>query len=423
MAENRFFDLLKEKMSALRPSQQHRDEDWATLGDRLDLALPERRRQLDRTWVLPLLLLAAFLASNAAWWQAHRQQRAALDMLEKQVFTLQSSLEAQQTTRLTLRTDTIWRTVYVREPLAIQPMSRSHRQPGSLESTNLALDLPAGTSGAHPEPKTEVKTTTPEPSTLALTLSSTARIADFPLLTPQDPALLQRPAPHLAPFRIHPGEASADDQPIHPAGKNWLDAIRPKYFKAGVGLGWMMAGSLGLMHEGGFSGSAEGLIGLSRHWGLTARYSAGQLHYKGHEAAAVWGAPALPDPGYGQHLSEVDVTGQKFSQFDLGLRYTFSRPGRPRPFVGLSWGNLVILPYTVEYELRYEPSGNIQKSVFSVEKQTRLRNLVRLGTGVEIPLSQRFDLTLEGAWQRQWKKPHHLAPDLLGIQGGLHWLF
>ena len=423
MAEKRFFDLLKEKMSALRPSEQHRDEDWAALGDRLNLALPERRRQPRRALVLPLLLLAAFLMSNAAWWQSHRQHRAAMDTLEKQIVTLQSSLEAQKTARLTLRTDTIWRTVYVREPLAFQPVSRSQRQSASVESPDLPFDLTTDAYDARPEPNKAAPAGTAEARAQAPVLSSAAQVAGFPLLATPGLVPLQRPVPRLSPIRIPADEASTDDQAINPTGKNWLDAIRPKYFKVGASFGWMMAGSPGLMHEGGFSGSVEGLIGLSRHWGLTARYSAGQLHYKGHEAAAVLGAPALPDPGYGQHLSEVDVTGQKFRQFDLGLRYTFSRPGKPRPFVGLSWGNLVLLPYTVEYELRYEPSGNIQKAVFSVEDQTRLRNLLRLGTGVEIPLSPRFDLTLEGAWQRPWKKPHRLTPDLLGIQGGLYWLF
>jgi len=40
-----------------------------------------------------------------------------------------------------------------------------------------------------------------------------------------------------------------------------------------------------------------------------------------------------------------------------------------------------------------------------------------------MPLSPRFDLSLEGFYQRQWKKPSGIAPDLLGIQAGINWLF
>lgn len=177
------------------------------------------------------------------------------------------------------------------------------------------------------------------------------------------------------------------------------------------------------MHEGGFSYGAAGLIGLSRHWGLTVQYNAGQLHYKAHDPAAILGAPALPPPDYGHRFIEMDVTGQKTRQFDLGLRYTFSQPGKPRPFLGLGWSGMTVLPYEVEYETQHEPTGTIQKSVFSVNERTRFRNMVRLGMGLEIPLSSRFDLALEGFYLRQWKKPSGIAPDLMCIRGGVNWLF
>jgi hypothetical protein len=248
-------------------------------------------------------------------------------------------------------------------------------------------------------------------------------MADLSQLETRELALLQPSNPAISPIENPVAQPLEEDKPIKPVGQQMLDAIRPKYFKAGANFGWLYAKSPGLMHQGGFSCGAEGIIGLSRHWSLTAAYNAGQLHYKAHDPAAILGAPALPPPDYGHHLTEMDVTGQKVRQFDLGLRYTFSQLGKPRPFVGLGWGGMTVLPYTVEYETQYEPTGTIQKDTFMVSERTQIRNILRFGAGLEIPLSSRFDLTLEGFYLRQWKKPSSIAPDLIGIRGGVNWLF
>ncbi len=438
MAEKNFFDLLKEKMAALRPTEKHRDDDWAALGGRLNVALPEQPHKRQRVLVLPLLLFAALLSSNAVWWQTHQHDRAILHRLEAQVVGLQTSVEALEAARPVVRTDTVWRTVYVRE-VGFRTMTRQideceaqkQKQKANLGATTIPGLLNTETptnrdlerQGTDSSATVSAEKFAEQINIVLNTLDSAARMADLPFLETPGLALLEVSNPTISPIKNLIIQPVKEEKPTEPFGQNLLDALRPKYFKVGANIGWLYARSSGLMHEGGFSYGVEGLIGLSRHWSLTAAYNAGQLHYKAHDPAAILGTPALPPPDYGHHLTEMDVTGQKIRQFDLGLRYSFSQPGKLRPFVGLGWGGLTVLPYTVEYETQHEPTGTIQKSVFSVNERTRFRNMIRFGVGLEISLSSRFDLTLEGFYLRKWKKPSRVAPDLMGIRGGVNWLF
>ncbi|HRI62527.1 MAG TPA: outer membrane beta-barrel protein [Saprospiraceae bacterium] len=430
MAEKNFFDLLKEKMAALRPTEKHRDDDWAALGDRLNLALPEQPRKWRRVLALPLLLLTALLSSNAVWWQTHRQDRAILQRLEARVTGLQSSVEVLKADTPVVRTDTVWRTVHVREigNMGFMPSGSQHFTTQQVQLTQ--NELHPVMNAVLPLSKTEWDSSATVTTGIAThtksklpALDSAARMADSSLLETRELALLKLSNPTISPIVNSVAQPMEEDKPIKPVGQKMLDALRPKYFKVGASFGWLYAKSPGLMHEGGFSYGAEGIIGLSRHWSLTAEYNAGQVHYKAHDPAAILGAPALPPPDYGHHLTEMDVTGQKVRQFDLGLRYTFSKPGKPRPFLGLGWGGLTVLPYEVEYETQHEPTGTIQKDTFMVSERTHFQNILRFGAGLEIPLSPRFDLTLEGFYLRQWEKPSSIAPDLMGIRGGVNWLF
>ncbi|MCK6695476.1 MAG: hypothetical protein L6Q97_25660, partial [Thermoanaerobaculia bacterium] len=113
MAEKNFFDLLKEKMAAFRPSARHRDEDWAALSAKLDQVLPPRPHDRQRLWVPLLLLLFALLSSNALWWKENRDDRMAIHRLEVQLAGLQTIVKALKPSEPTVRTDTVWRTVYI----------------------------------------------------------------------------------------------------------------------------------------------------------------------------------------------------------------------------------------------------------------------------------------------------------------------
>lgn len=441
MADKTFFELLRDKMAALRPSEEHRDDDWAALGERLDAALPPQPKGRRRTIVLPFLLITALLSSNAAWWQSSRKGQASLTRLEAQVSELQASVVALASTSGALHSkvlhDTLWQTIYIRAKEVKYEQSASIDKGGSARSKpnqeisfhvsgvpifspNLVSpfadkDLTHSEEISNPIPDGKISKATPdsivgfsdltsaEHSVLSL-LDTSKSLLHFP----KNPVLL----------------AKEEKKPTEPFSKKVTDALRPKFFKVGVNIGWLYANSKGLMHEGGFLYNLRGEIGLSRHWSVMANVGRGQLHYKAHTPEAILGSPDFPMlPSMEHHFTEMDVTGQKIHEFSLGLRYTFAQPGKPRPFLGLGWGGQTLLPFTIDYEIQHELTGTIQKESLKVTTRTRMKNILGLNAGIEMPLSPRFDLTLEGFYKRSWKKPSGITPDLLGIQAGMNWLF
>lgn len=408
MAEKNFFDLLKDKMAALRPSEKHRDDDWGALGERLNAALPQQPKGRRRTIVLPLLLIAALMSSNAVWWHSSQCDQIARTRLEAQVIDLQkinSKLASTQETQphKAIR-DTLWRTVYIRSSEKRYEQSASSEKSGFTDSVQT---VPGKTSN----------------------MISDDKIASDSILKTSDSTLAEHSSLSLidtSKFKLDFPESllEAEKKPVEPFADKLLDALRPKFFKVGVNIGWLYANSTGLMHEGGILYNLRGEIGLSRHWSVMANLGMGRLHYKAHSPEAILGAPDFPMlPSMEHHLTEMDVTGQKIHQFGLGLRYTFAQPGKPRPFLGIDWSGQTLMPFTIEYEIQHEPTGSIQKAVLEVTSRTRMRNILGLEAGIQMPLSPRFDLSLEGFYQRQWKKPSSIAPDFLGIQAGINWLF
>lgn len=419
MAEKNFFTILKDKVNTLRPSEQHREQDWDKLAARLDSVMPPtspKRRGL----VLPLLLAVALLSSNAAWWQSNQKNHARLVQLEDQTSSLQKQLTLlEQSVHLTKtihHRDTLWRTVYVtRNPF--QALAETEQHPKKV--TNASSVQHNTLVNKYLENLSKPQAINPGQSD-----SEKTNISNTPSNLPENDGILaegQAPADTTSTLAFG---AREEKLPTKPFADKIKQALQPKFFKVGLQTSWLHAASKGLMHQGGYALGLQAQLGLSRHWALNAAGSLAQFHYKAHDPAAILGSPDLPMlPSGDHHYASVDVTGQKIIQWDLGLRYTFRNPGKPRPYLGIGWSTQTLLPFQMEYEIQHEPSGMIEQAVFQVDSIKRLRNYVGLNLGLELPLSNTFSLALEGFYQRQLKKPSPTTPDLTGLRGAVHWMF
>ena len=112
MIDKNFFESLYEKLTALRPSEAHREDDWAALEAQLDVVLPQKEKRR-RPFLLPLILLAGLLLSNGIWWQVHDRELVHTQQVEKQVNTLKNIVDSIEKTSVTNHTDTVWRTIYI----------------------------------------------------------------------------------------------------------------------------------------------------------------------------------------------------------------------------------------------------------------------------------------------------------------------
>jgi hypothetical protein len=423
MADKNFFDLLKAKVSELNATENHRDNDWLALQNRLQTALPQAPPERRRAIVLPFLLLTALLSSNAVWWQSSRNDQATMAQLVAQVADLQASmLNNDAIIPVTVRVDTLWRTRYLPQFASIANKNTSGRadlnlMPSTPSNNKDSIALVAAQTAQRTLVPTLNISTIPRPDSTRLLFDLTnLQLPALSMLHLEEPVIL---APNAVAVNSKKLEKTTE-----PMGQNILKFFRPKFIQAGASAGWLFAKSSSLMHEGGFSCNLRGEIGLTRHWSITTAVGMGQVHYKSHSQEAILGDIELPTlPSKDHHFAEIEVTGQKIRQFDLGIRYTFAQPGKPRPFLGLGWGGQTLLPFTVDYEIQHEHNGTIEKAVFEVTGRTRMRNILGLSGGFEMPVSKRMSLNMEGFYLRPWKKPDHQAPDLTGIRAGLKWLF
>ena len=441
MADKNFFDLFQNKLATLRPSDQYRSEDWVALGDKLDAALPQAPRKRRRAIVLPLLLAAALLSSNAMWWHTNRSNRSTLTRMETQLVEMQTTLsalkDASASMQRTVRHDTLWQTVYIhtREKALETPANLSQNiaesKTESLSGTPAIFNNINAIVGQNSPlisnkaalTSAGIKKHTPNRLLESATTSMAIR-SDFPPVATRTTAFIQwQKNMILMPqgLALNPSQQVPSTKTIT---KKRIESFRPRFLRLGASAGLLYAASSGLMHEGGFHYNLNAEIGFSRHWSITAAYGAGQVHYKAHLPKAVLGTPVFPMlPSMNHHFVEIDVTGQGLQQYDLGLRYTFSQPGKNRAFLGLSWGGQILQPFSIQYEIQHEAYGTIEKNTFDITTRTSLKNIIGLEAGLDIPLSQRLSLKLGGFYQRSWKKPSAIAPDLTGLQTGINWLF
>lgn len=423
MANKHFFDRLKDKMAELQPSEQHRGEDWVALGDRLDAMVPQKKIERKRAIVLPLLLLTALLSSNAMWWHSNRQNQIDITELKTTVSHLENSIGAISA-QAPSKTDTIYRIVYKRLylkdpessfrnviPTVIEP--RDSRQELLKNSTISQLTTPdVGIAKDTVHADESLYLVTIEQNSFQTPIfkefDTTGVISGKTNLKEEQPLILDQ---------IHA------EKTIEPVGQSGWKALRPKFLVLGGNVGWLFASSPGLMHEGGFATNLRTQIGFSSHWSVTAEFGLSRIHYKAKVPEAILGFPVLPVLDMDHYFGEMDVSRQRIHHFEFGIRYTFAKPGNIRPYLCLGWGIQNLQTFTIMYEVLHEPTGNIQKNVFEVNTRTRLKNNLGVRTGIEIPMTSRLDMTMEGFYQRQLKKLSNKAPDLTGVSIGLNWHF
>lgn len=426
MAEKNFFDLLKEKMAALHPSTRHQDADWAALSERLDEALPQQPKQRRRTGVLPILLLLALLSSNIFWWRMHRKSQTALQGIEMQLTTLQKPAADHSSGTTKTCTDTVWRVVYVDRPVfgqlfsSIRPEGyeiKFKKQQLNELSSHLTENSPTISTASDKIPF-ETGHFGPEKRD---TSGETAGLETLETLRPwyfnePNQQVFQLPEFLAAPVQVQ-------QKPAHPLVPALVNALKPKYGKIGIIGGWVHPVNPDLMHQVGFETGAQGIVGFSRHWSLVFEYTYGQLHYESVSPTAILGSPHLELPSSEYKFTHLNIKGQAYRRYGFGARYTFSPTGKACPYIGLNWSSQTLMPYKVDYEIQHEPTNTVLQDIFIHDRRLRYKNLLRLGVGLEIPLSHQFDLSAEGYYMRQWKKNNKDVLDLTGIRLGVNWKF
>jgi hypothetical protein len=415
MAERTFFKIFEEKMAMLRPSEAHKDQDWDLLQSRLDAVLPSQKDK--RRFLLPLLLFA-LLGSNLAWWMSVRDAAATPPQVTPQAALPTASDKVTQPVAPVLQKivhDTVWRTVYVQKTDGMKGPSSTDKQPAVSKSASpreakaiLSIQR-SSNSNVFPVETTIEKGEEPE----QIVVASTARRGLQPLDAMSKPTQ-QVSVPSLRPKApIHHIFTTPAVEPV----------IRHSRFSVGTYGGLLRAVSDGLSKQNGNVYGIRGRMALTRHIGLTASYSVGNLQYTAAVQEAILGNPVVPMPTSPEYkMVDMYVREQRLQHLNLGLQYDFFTQFHGiKPFVGLYWNNQVLSPYSVTCDIKYLPTQKVEAMNYDVTGHIRTGNNLGLRTGFEFPLSSRLALGVEASYQRAWNKANKVNPDIFGLQAGLSW--
>ncbi|MBL7818883.1 MAG: hypothetical protein JNL70_28040 [Saprospiraceae bacterium] len=422
MTGKNFFESLYEKLTALRPSEAHREDDWAALEAQLNVVLPQKEKRR-RPFLLPLILLAGLLLSNGIWWQVHDRELVHTQQVEKQINTLKNIVDSIEKTSVINRTDTVWRTIYI-----------GNKMNDFIEKTNdLSQNTPKSSTNnnfliAQKEHQTEPVSletmSLKELNTAMTSLKSETNlvkntrqsVSEILEIQTELKALTFEKTPIIQPF---------DNKPIIISEKNTPLFLKHPAVKIGLKADYLTPLSTSLTTHSGVGMGVQSSVRFTKHLSVVGTMGMARLNYTATNKDAILGSPEeLPSGANQPNTSlQMHMKNQGCMHYDLSLRYTFNPISKINPFIGVGFASMILKPYQMDLQVQNNQTMVISQSSFQVTPKMSQHQMFHLSTGIEMPLSQRISFSFEGYFMRQWQKTVALSPDFMGIRTGVHYGF
>lgn len=428
-----------------RPEPAFEEQDWQALQKRLDQTGKKRPAAGFAWWWLALPAVLMLLASNTVLfmkWKKMEQKVAALDIRRDTVFH----------TQVIHITDTIYRTRVVRERVveyqtadyAASGAGATQGRPGTpraLLQPNLLFSgnhlaypagfFPSGHSTGAGQSRSGTAGALFQPRSLLFSGNqSPYPVGFFPpgLGSDLSSAENSRAAvelAHLKPRTWHspwplPPVISAEPPIIKrkKSLRHLLYPLRPKEFEVGVAGGWAHPFSQGLDKQTGCSAGLRAAVGFSPRLRLWADATYLKVRFETDRMDPAIGVPPVQPPSDDFKFQKAEVP-QPSLQYSAGLQYLF-RAHRPlKPYIGLGYGAVMLLPYEVTYVFENKQLGIEWNLDTEIDRRELATNFLLLRGGFEYPLAQRWTTRLEANYRTNWRKTGFHAPQMLGIQAGL----
>lgn len=448
MTDDNLFDHFRSKLSALRPSEAEMANDWAALEAQLNAVVPQEKKR--RPLLLPFLLFAGLVLSNGLWWAVHHSALNNVQQVENQVNTLQKIIDSIEHKQVIHRTDTIWRTIYIKENMTGFNRNTSdfkENRPLSIleekqENSNLTTKIAGVFNAKHPNrpfrileekkekdsPKTEVTEVTSSkverlreekeaievtPKMVENTQQVVLPIAKLPI----ELKILTLETPMQAPF--------LDNKPIVITEKTKPLFFRHPSVKIGLKGDYLTPRSAGLMAQNGIGMGVQTSIGFTKHLSVVGAIGMARLNYTATDKDAVLGTSEALTAAVNQPNSTVQmhINNQGCMHYDLSLHYTFSPIVKLMPFVSMGFGGMTLRPFQMDMQVMNNQTMMVQQSNFQVNPTIHRQLMSHLSAGFEIPISRHFSMSFEGYYMRYWLKTVALSPDFMGVRTGFYYGF
>lgn len=390
-----FFKQFRDNLER-RPQPAFEERDWQGLEKRLDQQGEKRPAGLAWWWLAwPLLLLS--LGANVLLYselKATRQQIAAPETRRDTVFLTQTIF----------RTDTIYQTSTVRSVQLFPPR----------------LVFSPSTTDVHD------KIETPSQATHLVKTPSAANnqnqlLKNSPTASEILPCSILSPLPSTV--RRQPGTVS--EIPVEPTVskhkktlQQHLYVMRPKGFRLGIVGGWAYPFSKGLESPGGYSAGLEANIEFSPNLRMWAGATYSKVGFVADRMDAAIGIPPVAPPSDDFVFVEAEAPQPSF-EYGVGMQYLFNVSRKFKPFLGVGYGAVSLLPYEVAYDFENQLLDIEWSFEKNVSRSEFLANLLLLRAGFEYEMSKKWHWQVRATYRNQLGETGFQTPDVLGIQVGL----
>ena len=198
--------------------------------------------------------------------------------------------------------------------------------------------------------------------------------------------------------------------------------MRPRTFSLGI-----QGGYLAVMNSqvDNFKGQIYGLnasADFSESFKLWADVSFLELSYESKQLDETLGIPNV-SPANNNYIFVKAEASQPAYQFSAGLQYLWNSKGKLKPYLGVGYGAISLVPYEVAYEFK-DPSTNIELILEQVVNRSKLiKGQILFKTGINYRVYRNWSLQIEGMYRMSNRKEGISSPNILGIRSGLSYQF
>lgn len=198
--------------------------------------------------------------------------------------------------------------------------------------------------------------------------------------------------------------------------------MRPQTFRLALNGGFANTNNKELDNLGGYIFGLNASIGFSPNIRLWSEAAFLQVKYSSSKIAPELGIPNIAPPQDNFEFQKAEVT-QPTYQFGLGFQYLFNARNKFKPYLGVGYGMVALVPYEVTYDYT-DPSTDIDLTLEQTVKQNDLlKGQILLKAGLEYKFTKRWAWQLEGMYRKGNENIGLSAPNVWSARSGLAFKF
>ena len=204
--------------------------------------------------------------------------------------------------------------------------------------------------------------------------------------------------------------------------KRLLYQMRPKGLGLGINGGLTYPFNEDLSNSAGYTIGAEAMVNFSPRLSMWISGSYQNVHFDSDQMGESIGVPVVSPPNDDFEFLTAEVP-QPSLQYSAGMRYILTGQFKLRPFIGIGYASVSLLPYEVNYDFLDKNTGIEWVFEESVNLSKSFSGFLLLRTGMEREFTEHWLWKLELSYRNGFEDKEFVAPNLLGIETGIYYKF